>query len=40
MAEVMKMEVRQSCGLTRPVKAMSDIVSPMPGVIVKGPRHI
>ncbi len=34
MAEVMEVEIRQSCSLTGSIKAMSHVVPPMPGRIV------
>lgn len=38
--EVVEVEIRQSCGLTGPVKAMPHIIPPMPGRIMEDPRHI
>lgn len=40
MTEVVEVEVRQSCGRTGPIKAMSHIGPPMPRLIMKDPGYI
>ena len=40
MPEVVEVEIRQSCGLIGQVEVMPHIVPPMPGGIMKDPRHI
>lgn len=40
MAEVVEVEIRMSCGLTGPVKAMPHIIPPMPSMIMEDPGHV
>lgn len=40
MTEIVKVEIRQSCGITRSIKAMSHIIPPMSGGIVEHPEHV